>query len=51
MATDGDTEHLNVDEFSVRSLRDWVSPKSETVYRLEWELEVPGIDGALRSFP
>ena len=51
VATDGDTEHLNVDEFSVRSLRDWVSPKSETVYRLEWELEVPGIDGALRVIP
>ena len=51
VAANGETAHLSVDQFTVRSGRDWTSPRSDAVYRLEWELEVPGIDASLRVIP
>ena len=51
VSADGESEHLERDQFTVRSLRDWASPKSEAVYRLDWELALPGQNTALRVIP
>lgn len=51
VAAGGETRHLKLDEFSVRSLRDWPSPKSGAVYRLDWELAIPELEARLRITP
>jgi predicted secreted hydrolase len=51
VSLEGQGRHLEVDELSVRSLRDWLSPKSGVVYRLEWELEIPGLNSRLHVVP
>ncbi len=51
VSLDGNGEHLERDQFTVRSLRDWTSPRSEAKYRLDWELELPDRDTALRVIP
>ena len=51
VSEDGRGTHLRVDDFSVLSLRDWASPKSEAVYRLDWAIEVPSTDAELYIVP
>jgi predicted secreted hydrolase len=51
VSTTGEAEHIERDQFTVRSLREWASPKSEAVYRLDWELDLPGQNTALRIVP
>ena len=51
VSPDGGSEHLRADTFRIRSLREWTSPASEAVYPLEWEVELPEIDSALRIIP
>ena len=51
VSEDGGSRHLTAGQFAVRSLRDWASPKSEAVYRLDWEIEVPALEASLRIVP
>ncbi len=48
---DGATRHLTRDEFTIASMRDWASPKSEAVYRLDWRMEIPDLGADLRIVP
>lgn len=43
--------HLGRDEFSVTALREWTSEASGAVYRLDWEIEIPGLDATLSVRP
>ena len=51
VGVDGRTEHLAGDEFVVSALGEWASPKSEAVYKIDWRLEIPGVDADLRVIP
>jgi predicted secreted hydrolase len=51
VGVDGEALHLGADTFVVRSLRDWASPRSEAVYRLDWEVELPELDTSLKIVP
>ena len=48
---EGEPTHLELGEFTIQSLRDWASPRSEAVYRLDWELALPDQDTVLRVIP
>jgi predicted secreted hydrolase len=43
--------HLGNDDFDVVALRDWTSPASGATYRLDWDIEIPGLDAFLRVRP
>ena len=51
IAEDGGTRHLRADDFDISTLRDWASPKSEAVYRLDWQIDIPSDDTSLRVIP
>ncbi len=51
IAADGGTRHLTADNFDVRGLRDWSSPKSEAVYRIDWQIDIPFENTSLRIIP
>ena len=51
VSLNGEAEHIEHDQFTIRSLRDWASPKSEAVYRLDWELRLPDHDTRLSIVP
>ncbi len=51
ISAEGEAEHIERDQFTVRSLRDWASPRSEAVYRLDWEVTLPEQNTALRIVP
>ena len=51
VGADGGTSHLRIDQFNVESFRDWESDETGAVYRLDWEVEIPGENTRLRVTP
>ncbi len=48
---DGGALHLTRAEFDVTALRDWTSEASGATYRIDWDIEIPGLDALLRVRP
>jgi len=51
VAPNGSSTHLTLGDFTVRAFRSWESPASAATYRLDWEVELSGLDSDLRVSP
>ena len=51
IAADSATRHLSAPDFTIAALRDWASPKSEALYRIDWQIDIPSDDTSLRVIP
>jgi predicted secreted hydrolase len=48
---DGSVKHLMLNEFSVKSERQWKSPKTAGVYPMGWTVSVPAADVEIKVEP
>lgn len=51
VTSDGEVIHLRHDDFTIRSLRRWKSPKSGATYPMGWAISIPGLKIAVRLDP
>ncbi|HIK40120.1 lipocalin-like domain-containing protein [Thermoleptolyngbya sp. M55_K2018_002] len=49
ISASGETTHLNHDDWTIRVLKTWTSPRSKAVYPAQWQIRIPRLDLVLEG--
>jgi len=49
VSASGETTHLNHDDWTIRVLKTWKSPRSKAVYPAQWQIRIPRLDLVLEG--